>query len=176
MFISKRVLIISGIAAVILAGCIGLGLAFAFSHMNQASSQQATPTEIPTIIGSSTNNSSGQRACIIGIVQSISGQSFVVSANQGKRVVTVTVNDQTAYSKHGNQASLSFTDLGVGNRVRITASGSMQQERDDHYGSKHHNSGCCRRSYSYYRYYSNTIMDCIETNPLVTEALMLYHM
>ena len=121
MFISKRVLIISGIAAVILAGCIGLGLAFAFSHMNQASSQQATPTAIPTIIGSSTNNSSGQRACIIGIVQSISGQSFVVSANQGKRVVTVTVNDQTAYSKHGNQASLSFTDLGVGNRVRITA-------------------------------------------------------
>ncbi len=121
MFISKRVLIISGIAGVILAGCIGLGLAFAFSQMNQASSQQAIPTEIPTIIGSSTNNSSGQRACIIGIVQSISGQSFVVSANQGKRVVTVTVNDQTAYSKHGNQASLSFTDLGVGNRVRITA-------------------------------------------------------
>ena len=120
MFISKRVVILSGIAAVILAGCIGLGLAFVFSHMNQASSQQATPTEIPTIIGSSTNNSSGQRACIIGIVQSISGQSFVVSANQGKRVVTVTVNDQTAYSKHGSQ-TLSFTDLGLGNRVRITA-------------------------------------------------------
>ena len=121
MFISKRVLIISGIVAVILAGCISLGFAFAFSHTNQASSQPTTPTEIPTAIGSNINNTSGQRACIIGIVQSISGQSFVVSANQGKRVVAVTVNDQTAYSKHGNQASLSLTDLRVGNRVRITA-------------------------------------------------------
>jgi hypothetical protein len=128
VFISKRILIISGISAVILAGCIGLGLAFAFSHMNQASSQQATPTEIPTIIGSSTNNSSGQRACIIGIVQSISGQSFVVSANQGKRVVTVIVNNQTAYSKHGNQASSSFADLVVGNRVRIAAQGQCNRK------------------------------------------------
>ena len=128
MFISKRVLIISGIVSVILAGCIGLGLAFAFSHMNQASSQQAIPTEIPTVIGSTTNNSSGQRACIIGVVQSISGQSFVVSANQGKRVVTVTVNGQTAYSKHGNQASTSFADLMAGNRVRITAQGQCNRK------------------------------------------------
>jgi hypothetical protein len=128
VFISKRVLIISGITAVFLAGCIGLGLAFAFSHMNQAPSQQTTPTEIPTIIGSSTNNSSGQRACVIGIVQSISSQSFVISANQGKRVVTVTVNDQTAYSKRGNQAALSFTGLGVGNKVRITAQGQCNRK------------------------------------------------
>ncbi|MGZ3623154.1 MAG: hypothetical protein ACXWPG_08635, partial [Ktedonobacteraceae bacterium] len=127
MFISKRVLIIGGIVAIILAGCIGLGFAFAFCHTNQASSQPATPTVIPTAIGSNTNNTSGQRACIIGIVQSINGQSFVVSANQGKRVVTVTVNDQTAYSKHGNQASLSFTDLGIGNRVRITAQGQCNR-------------------------------------------------
>lgn len=128
MFISKRVLIISGIVAVILAVCIGLGFAFVFSHMNQASSQQVTTTEIPTVIGSTTNNSSGQRACIIGIVQSIRGQSFVVSANQGKRVVTVTVNDQTAYSKHGNQASSALADLVVGNRVRITAQGQCNRK------------------------------------------------
>jgi Domain of unknown function (DUF5666) len=128
MFINNRVLIISGIVAVFLAGCIGLGLAFAFSHMNQASSQQITPTAIPTVIGSTTNNASGQRACIIGIVQSISSQSFVVSANQGKRVVTVTVNDQTAFSKHGNQASSSLAALGVGNRVRIIAQGQCNRK------------------------------------------------
>ena len=128
MFISKRVLIISGVVAVFLAGCIGLGFAFAFSQINQASSQAATPAELPTAIGSNTNNSSGQRACIIGNVQSMSGQSFVVSANPGKRVVTVTVNNQTAYSKHGNQASLSFTDLVVGNRVRITAQGQCNRK------------------------------------------------
>lgn len=124
MFISKRILIISGIVAVVLAGVIGFGFAFAFSHTNQASTQSATPTTV----GSVTSVASGQRACILGIVQSLSNQSFVVSANQGKRVVTVTVNDQTTYNKHGNQASLSFAGLAVGNRVRVTAQGQCARK------------------------------------------------
>ena len=128
MSISKRVLIISGIMAVILAGVIGFGFAFAFSQVNRASTQNATITDTPTNVGSVTNVTSGQRACILGIVQSLSNQSFVVSANQGKRVLTVTVNDQTTYSKHGNQASTSFADLAVGNRVRITAQGQCNRK------------------------------------------------
>jgi len=128
VFISKRVLIISGIVAVILAGVIGFGFAFAFSQINQASTQNATPTNAPTTVGSVTSVTSGQRACILGIVQSLSNQSFVVSANQGKRVVTVTVTDQTTYSKHGNQASSSFADLAVGNRVRVTAQGQCTRK------------------------------------------------
>jgi len=126
--ISKRVLIISGIMAVILAGVIGFGFAFAFSQVNRASTQNATITDTPTTVGSVTNVTSGQRACILGIVQSLSNQSFVVSANQGKRVLTVTVNDQTTYSKHGNQASSSFADLAVGNRVRVTAQGQCNRK------------------------------------------------
>ena len=128
MSISKRVLIISGIVAVILAGVIGFGFAFAFSQVNRASTQNATITDTPTTVGSVTNVTSGQRACILGIVQSLSNQSFVVSANQGKRVLTVTVNDQTTYSKHGNQASSSFADLAVGNRVRVTAQGQCNRK------------------------------------------------
>jgi Domain of unknown function (DUF5666) len=128
VFISKRILIISGIVAVILAGVIGFGFAFAFSQINQASTQNATPTDAPTTVGSVTSVTSGQRACILGIVQSLSNQSFVVSANQGKRVVTVTVTDQTTYSKHGNQASSSFADLAVGNRVRVTAQGQCNRK------------------------------------------------
>ncbi len=128
MFISKRVIIISSIVAVLLAGSIGLGLAFAFSQMHQASIQQATATALPAGGGSTTTISSGQRACVIGIVQSISGKSFVVSANQGKRVVTVAVNNQTTYSKHGNQVSSSVADLTVGNRVRITAQGHCNRK------------------------------------------------
>ena len=123
VFISKRILIMSGIVAVILAGVIGFGFAFAFSQAHQASTQNATLTDAPTSVGSVTHDTQGQRACIIGIVQSLSNQSFVVSANQGKRVLTVTVNDQTTYSKNGNQASPSFGDLVVGNRVRVTAQG-----------------------------------------------------
>jgi hypothetical protein len=126
--ISKRVLIISGIMAVILAGVIGFGFAFAFSQVNRASTHNATPTDTPTTVGSVTNVTSGQRACILGIVQSLSNQSFVVSANQGKRVLTVTVNDQTTYSKHGNQASSSFADLAVGNRVRVSAQGQCNRK------------------------------------------------
>ena len=121
MFIRKRVLIMSGIVAIILAGFIGLGFAFAFSQMNQASTQHASPANIPKTVGSVSNVTSGQRACIIGVVQSLSNKSFVVSANQGERVVTVTVNNQTTYSQYGNRTSSSFATLAVGNSVRVTA-------------------------------------------------------
>ena len=119
MFIRKRVLIISGVVAVILA-CFS-GFAFAFSQMNQAPAQHNSLANIPTTVGSVSNVTSRQRACIIGIIQSLSNQSFVVSANQGKRVVTVTVNNQTTYSQYGNRTSSSFATLAVGNSVRVTA-------------------------------------------------------
>ena len=119
MIISKRVLIMSGVVAVILA-CF-IGFAFAFSQMNQAPAQHTSLANIPTTVGSVSNVTSGQRACIIGIIQSLSKQSFVVSANQGKRVVTVTVNNQTSYSQYGNRTSSSFATLAVGNSVRVTA-------------------------------------------------------
>jgi hypothetical protein len=128
MFRSKRVLIISGIVAVTLAGVIGFGLAFAFSQADRASTQNIQPTDTPTTVGSVTNVTSGQRACIIGVIQTLSSQSFVVSANQGKRVVTITVNDQTTYSKHGNQGTSSFSDLAIGNRVRVIAQGQCNRK------------------------------------------------
>lgn len=124
MFISRRVLIISGVAAVIFAGIIGFGLAFAFSHANQASSQDTTPSDTSTAVASVTTS---QRACILGVVQSLSSQSFVVNANQGKRIVTVTVNDQTTYAKHGSQASFTFVNLVVGDKVRVTVQGQCNR-------------------------------------------------
>lgn len=124
MFISRRVLIISGVAAVIFAGIIGFGLAFAFSHANQASSQDTTPSDTSTAVASVTTS---QRACVLGVVQSLSSQSFVVNANQGKRIVTVTVNDQTTYAKHGSQASFTFVNLVVGDKVRVTVQGQCNR-------------------------------------------------
>jgi hypothetical protein len=124
VFLSKRVLISSAIVAVVLAGVIGFGFAFAFSHANQASTLSNTPTAVASV----TSVTTGQRACILGVVQSLSNQSFVVSANQGKRIVTVTVNVQTTYAKHGSQASLSFSDLGVGDKVRVTAQGQCNRK------------------------------------------------
>ncbi len=124
MFISKRILIISGVAAVILAAVIGFGFAFAFSHANQASSQDTTPSDTSTAVASVTTS---QRACVLGVVQSLSSQSFVVSANQGKRIVTVNVNDQTMYTKHGSQASFTFVNLVVGDKVRVTVQGQCNR-------------------------------------------------
>src|SRR5438876_10701923 len=85
VFISKRIVIISAIVAIVLAGVIGFGFAFAFSHANQASTVSNTPTAVASV----TSVTTGQRACILGVVQSLSNQSFLVSANQGKRIVTV---------------------------------------------------------------------------------------
>ncbi len=127
MFISKRVLIISGVAAVTLAAVIGFGFAFAFSHANQVSSQDTTPSDTSTAVASVTNVTTSQRACVLGVVQSLSSQSFVVSANQGKRIVTVTVNDQTMYTKHGSQASFTFVNLVVGDKVRVTVQGQCNR-------------------------------------------------
>jgi hypothetical protein len=125
VFFSKRVLIVSGIVAVVLAGVIGFGLAFAFSHANQ--NQASIASDTPTTVVPVTSVTTGQRACILGVVQSLGNKSFVVSANQGNRIVTVTTNDQTAYTKHGAKASFSFANLVVGDKVRVTAQGQCNR-------------------------------------------------
>jgi hypothetical protein len=124
VFISKRVFIISGVVAVVLVGTISFGLAFAFSHANQAPTTNGTVTPISSV----TSKPTGTRACVVGVIQSVLSQSFVVSANQGSRIVTVNVNDQTTYSKNGSQKSLSLTDLVVGDRVRVTAQGQCKRQ------------------------------------------------
>jgi len=125
VFFSKRVLIVSGIVAVVLAGVIGFGMAFAFSHAHQ--NQASIAGDTPTTVAPVTSVTTGQRACILGVVQSLGNQSFVVSANQGKRIVTVTTNDQTTYTKHGAKASFSFVNLVVGDKVRVTAQGQCNR-------------------------------------------------
>ncbi len=124
MFISKRVLIIIGVVAVILAGTASFGLAFAFSHMNQASTSSDTPAAVPSV----TVQKTGKVACVQGVIQSLGSQSFVVSANRGKKNVTVNVNDQTTYAKQKSQASLSFTDLVVGDKVRVNVEGQCNKQ------------------------------------------------
>jgi hypothetical protein len=128
VFFSKKVLIISGIVAVVLAGVLGFGFAFAFSHVNQ--DQASTPSVTSTTVAPVTSVTTGQRACVLGVVQSLNSQSFVVSANQGKRILTVTVNDQTAYAKHASHASFSFVNLAIGDKVRVTAQGQCSNRKD----------------------------------------------
>ncbi len=121
MFISKRVLIIIGVATVVLVGAISFTLAFAFSHVN--ANQASTTSQTPAVALPATTQKTGNRACLLGTIQSLGNQSFVVTANQGTRTVTVNVNDQTTYVERGSQASLAFTTLTVGEKVKVTAQG-----------------------------------------------------
>src|SRR5258707_14778725 len=141
VFINRRVLIIIGVATVVLVGAISFTLAFAFSHVNanQGSAASDTPTVVPPV----TTQKTGNRACPLGVIQSLGNQSFVVSANQGKRTITVNVNDQTAYVERGSQASLSFTNLTVGEKVRVTAQGPCGTGCDC-FSSDRDSVTCCR--------------------------------
>lgn len=121
MFTSKRILIIIGVVTVVIVGGLSFGLAYALTHMNQASTASDSPTV--TAVPPVTTPKPGNRACVLGIIQSVGSQSFVVSANLGKRTVTVNVDNQTTYARGGSRTSLSFTGLAVGDRVRVIAQG-----------------------------------------------------
>src|ERR1700730_10778808 len=123
MYISKRVLIIVGVTAVILVGIFGFIFAYMLFQSNSATANVNTTTPPPTSTLTATPKP-GVRACALGVITSIQStgtQSFVVSESKGKQTVTVTVNAQTIIHKRGITAPLSFTDLMVGQQVRVTA-------------------------------------------------------
>ena len=110
MFMSRRrLLIIIGIAAVVLIGVAVLAMGVAFGHTGQTSSSSLTPT-----LSSTTVN---KPRLFVGVIQSLSGQSFVLALNHKKKTVTVLVNDGTKYSTPSGTAS--FGDLQVGRMVQV---------------------------------------------------------
>jgi maltose-binding protein MalE len=119
MFITRRVLIIIVAVLVVIIGGLGIAL---FVSLSNANSAPAASASTPTVTTSPTKTTNP--ACVAGIVQSVNsnGQSFVVSENKGKKTVTVEVNDQTTYMKRGQSAA--FTDIAVGDRVRVIAQGT----------------------------------------------------
>jgi Na+-transporting methylmalonyl-CoA/oxaloacetate decarboxylase gamma subunit len=117
MFISKRVLIIIGVAAVLVVGLIVFAFVLIMSQANQTAA--ITPTPTPTVASTATPAKPTLRACALGIVQSIGASSFVVAENKGAKTVTVMVDDTTIIRKHGAKVTLS--SLAVGDQVRVTS-------------------------------------------------------
>src|SRR5712691_2340566 len=110
MFMSRRrLLIIIGIAAVVLIGVAVLAMGVAFGHTGQTSSSSLTPTPSSTTVN--------KPRLFVGVIQSLSGQSFVLALNHKKKTVTVLVNDRTKYSTPSGTAS--FGDLQVGQMVQV---------------------------------------------------------
>ena len=52
----------------------------------------------------------------------------MVSENQGKKTVTVNVDGQTTFAKRGGQVSLAFSDLIVGDKVRVNVQGQCGKQ------------------------------------------------
>ena len=123
MYISKRILIIVGVSAVILTGIIASVFAYILSQSNSSTATATAITPTPSITATP---KPGVRACALGVIQSISNQSFVVAETGGQQTVTVTVNARTTFHKLG--ATLSFSDLMVGQQVRVTAQGPCDQQ------------------------------------------------
>ncbi len=128
MFISKRILIIVGVAGVLVIGALGFAFAFLLSQANASSSNNAATTPTPVVATATPSPSAANRACASGVVQSRDSQhqAFVVSENKGSKTVTVTTNAQTVFHKRGD-TTFAFAGLTVGQRVRVTSQGACDR-------------------------------------------------
>ena len=135
MFINKRTLIIVGIVVVVVMLGAGIGLVYAFAALSQQSTTNAnlsaSATAVAAVPSPSSGAKSGQRR-VTGVIQSLGSSSFVLSANQGKRKITVNVDAQTMFRRAGKAAS--FHDLQIGETVVVlgtldTSTKTMQATR-----------------------------------------------
>jgi|SRR5579884_55909 len=108
---SKRLLIIIGVVAVIVLGLAGFGLALALApHSGQASTSNATTTPTTTTTNAKTRS-------VTGVIQTLGNSSFVIKVGKGKKTMTVNVSAQTKISTV--QGTGSFSDLQVGETVQV---------------------------------------------------------
>lgn len=123
MLKNERVLlkILIGLVAVLIVSILGFAFVYLFSHANASTTVVTSPT--PTV-AITTTPQAGTRACATGTIQSIDtqGQSFVVAKGRGNKTVTITVDSTTTYHKKGVKA-MSFSNLAVGDRVRVIGQG-----------------------------------------------------
>jgi len=109
----KRLLIIIGILLIILLGVSVYTFAVLLPNATQTSLSTLTPT--PVVIPPATEIASVRR--VIGTIQSVGNQTFVVALTQGGKTVTVNVNDKTKYTTPSGIAT--FSDLRVGEMVEV---------------------------------------------------------
>lgn len=119
---SKRLLIIIGVVAVLVLGLAGFALALALApHSGQASTSNATTTP--------TTTTSAKTRSVTGVIQTLGNSSFVIRVGKGKRTMTVNVSAQTKISTV--QGAGSFSDLQVGETVQVKGSVNTQAKTID---------------------------------------------
>jgi len=108
----KRLLIIIGVLLILLVGVSVYTLAVLLPNTSQTSQStlSTTPTQAaPTIISSAQG--------VIGTIQSLGNQTFVIALANQKKTITVNVNDKTKYTTPNGSAT--FRDLKVGELVEV---------------------------------------------------------
>lgn len=118
MFITKRILIITGIIVAVVMLTAGIGLAYAFTALGQQATANANLSATATAAVVVPTPKAGPRR-VAGVIQSLGTSSFTMSVKRDKKTVTVTVNvDATTKYMHAGQTA-SFSDLQVGQTVVV---------------------------------------------------------
>ena len=110
---NKRLLIIIGVLFIILLGVSVYTFAILLPNASQTSLSTLTPTPVGT--PAVTQIASVRR--VVGTIQTVGNQTFVVALTHGKKTVTVNVNDKTKYTTPNGTAT--FSDLKVGVLVEV---------------------------------------------------------
>ncbi len=114
MFITKRILIITGVIVAIVMLATGTGLAYAFTALGQQTAHANLNATATAVVVPSPKTGAHK---IAGVIQSLSTTSFVVLAGKNKKAITVNVDATTKYTHTGKAAA--FSDLQVGQTVAI---------------------------------------------------------
>lgn len=115
---SKLLLIIIGVLVVILFVLVGAAVVTVIhANSNSASTASITPTVPGSTSPSATTKSAARR--VTGIIQSINGQTMVLTAPRGNstRLITVMLTSTTRYRTSTGKASQN--DLQVGQKVLV---------------------------------------------------------
>src|SRR5438105_14144198 len=111
----NRILIIICVLAVILVGLSIYAFAIVLPHTGQNALASVTPTPSATLATPKVN----KIRRIVGTIQSLGDQTFMLTLSQGKKTITVNVNAKTKYTTLTGPAT--FSDLKVGQMVQIRA-------------------------------------------------------
>ena len=105
----KRLLLTLGILLILLIGVSIYSIAILFPNTAQTSLSPLTITPVSTKISSVYR--------VVGTIQSLGNQTFVIALSHENKTVTVSVNDKTTYTTPNGSAT--FSDLKVGELVEV---------------------------------------------------------
>lgn len=120
---NRRLLIIIGVLSIVLLGLVVAAIAVVIQRSGPATaSVNPTPTVASATTATVTTKPRTRR--IVGVIQSINQQSFLVVPQNKKKPVAIMLTSTTKYKTPNGQGS--FSNLQVGQTVQVNASYNTQ--------------------------------------------------